>query len=136
MHDLKAWKLIDEAGCRGLRRGGAVMSEKHSNFLVNDGGATAVDGAGKVPPRGPHGLVGGDQGHALGAVHGGDDVGWDPEVERIEADVVDLAGHPGDRLAAARALVVGGIPAVADGAGGVESPEEQLQVGVDAGCTG
>ncbi|SDX78822.1 UDP-N-acetylmuramate dehydrogenase [Albimonas donghaensis] len=41
--DLKAWTLIDAAGCRGLRRGGAVMSEKHSNFLVNAGGATAAD---------------------------------------------------------------------------------------------
>lgn len=41
--DLKAWSLIDAAGCRGLRRGGAVMSEKHSNFLVNAGGATAAD---------------------------------------------------------------------------------------------
>ena len=43
MHDLKAWKLIDEAGLRGARRGGAQMSEKHSNFLINAGGATAAD---------------------------------------------------------------------------------------------
>ncbi len=42
-HDLKAWRLIDEAGLRGARRGGAVMSEKHPNFLVNAGGATAAD---------------------------------------------------------------------------------------------
>jgi UDP-N-acetylmuramate dehydrogenase len=42
-HDLKAWKLIDEAGMRGARRGGAQMSEKHSNFLINTGGATAAD---------------------------------------------------------------------------------------------
>lgn len=41
--ELKAWALIDKAGCRGLRRGGAVMSEKHSNFLTNAGGATAAD---------------------------------------------------------------------------------------------
>lgn len=41
--DLKAWALIDRAGCRGLRLGGAVMSEKHANFLVNAGGATAAD---------------------------------------------------------------------------------------------
>ncbi|ARE40034.1 UDP-N-acetylenolpyruvoylglucosamine reductase [Rhodovulum sp. P5] len=41
--DLKAWKLIDEAGMRGARRGGAQMSEKHSNFLINTGGATAAD---------------------------------------------------------------------------------------------
>ncbi len=42
-HELKAWKVIDEAGMRGARRGGAVMSEKHPNFLVNAGGATAAD---------------------------------------------------------------------------------------------
>jgi UDP-N-acetylmuramate dehydrogenase len=41
--DLKAWSLIDRAGCRGLRRGGAMISEKHANFLVNAGGATAAD---------------------------------------------------------------------------------------------
>jgi UDP-N-acetylmuramate dehydrogenase len=38
-----AWKLIDGAGCRGLRVGGAHMSEMHCNFLINDGGATAAD---------------------------------------------------------------------------------------------
>ncbi len=42
-HDLKAWKVIDDAGMRGARRGGAQMSEKHSNFLLNTGGATAKD---------------------------------------------------------------------------------------------
>ncbi len=42
-HDLKAWKLIDEAGMRGAQVGGAMMSEKHSNFLINTGGATAAD---------------------------------------------------------------------------------------------
>lgn len=42
-HDLKAWKVIDEAGMRGARRGGAQMSEKHPNFLLNTGGATAAD---------------------------------------------------------------------------------------------
>ncbi len=39
----KAWRLIDAAGCRGLRLGGAVVSEKHCNFLVNTGNATAAD---------------------------------------------------------------------------------------------
>jgi len=39
----KAWKLIDEAGCRGLRKGGAMVSEKHCNFLINTGDATAAD---------------------------------------------------------------------------------------------
>jgi len=43
VHDLKAWKVIDAAGMRGARRGGAQMSEKHSNFLINTGGATAAD---------------------------------------------------------------------------------------------
>ncbi|RFU14728.1 UDP-N-acetylmuramate dehydrogenase [Rhodobacteraceae bacterium W635] len=43
VHDLKAWSLIDAAGMRGARRGGARMSQKHSNFLLNAGGATADD---------------------------------------------------------------------------------------------
>lgn len=42
-HEMKAWKVIDDAGLRGARRGGAQMSEKHSNFLINTGGATAAD---------------------------------------------------------------------------------------------
>ncbi|EAR52477.1 UDP-N-acetylenolpyruvoylglucosamine reductase/dehydrogenase [Oceanicola granulosus HTCC2516] len=42
-HDLKAWKVIDEAGLRGARLGGAVMNEKHPNFLTNAGEATAQD---------------------------------------------------------------------------------------------
>lgn len=42
-HDLKAWKLIDDAGCRGLRLGGAQMSPMHPNFLINTGDATAAD---------------------------------------------------------------------------------------------
>ena len=43
VHDLKAWKVIDNAGMRGARVGGAQMSEKHSNFMINTGGATAAD---------------------------------------------------------------------------------------------
>jgi len=39
----KAWQLIDEAGCRGLTRGGAQVSEKHCNFLINTGNASAAD---------------------------------------------------------------------------------------------
>ena len=42
-HDLKAWKVIDDAGLRGARRGGAQMSPMHPNFLINAGGATAAD---------------------------------------------------------------------------------------------
>ncbi len=39
----KAWQLIERAGCRGLKRGGAMVSEKHCNFLINTGDATAAD---------------------------------------------------------------------------------------------
>lgn len=39
----KAWQLIDAAGCRGLQKGGAQVSEKHCNFLINTGNATAED---------------------------------------------------------------------------------------------
>ncbi len=42
-HGASAWELIERAGCRGLRRGGAMVSEKHSNFLTNTGSATAAD---------------------------------------------------------------------------------------------
>ena len=42
-HDLKAWKVIDNAGMRGATVGGAQMSPKHSNFMVNTGDATAHD---------------------------------------------------------------------------------------------
>ncbi|SLN35239.1 UDP-N-acetylenolpyruvoylglucosamine reductase [Aquimixticola soesokkakensis] len=43
VHDLKAWKVIDDAGLRGATLGGAQMSEMHSNFLINTGGATAAE---------------------------------------------------------------------------------------------
>ncbi|GLQ34869.1 UDP-N-acetylenolpyruvoylglucosamine reductase [Amylibacter marinus] len=43
VHDLKAWKVIDDAGMRGATLGGAQMSEMHSNFMINAGGATAAD---------------------------------------------------------------------------------------------
>ncbi len=39
----KAWELIDAAGCRGLERGGAIVSPLHCNFLINQGNATAMD---------------------------------------------------------------------------------------------
>jgi UDP-N-acetylmuramate dehydrogenase len=39
----KAWALVDAAGCRGLRRGDAQVSEKHCNFLLNLGAATSAD---------------------------------------------------------------------------------------------
>jgi len=43
VHDLKAWKLIDDAGLRGVRLGGAQMSEMHPNFLINADEASAAD---------------------------------------------------------------------------------------------
>ncbi len=39
----KAWQLVDDAGCRGLMLGGAQVSEKHTNFLINTGDATSAD---------------------------------------------------------------------------------------------
>ena len=39
----KAWQLIDDAGCRGFSVGSAMVSEKHCNFLINTGGATATE---------------------------------------------------------------------------------------------
>jgi UDP-N-acetylmuramate dehydrogenase len=43
VHDLKAWKVIQDAGMKGATRGGAQMSLKHANFLINTGDATAAD---------------------------------------------------------------------------------------------
>ena len=43
VHDLKAWKVIEDAGLRGARLGGAQMSEMHPNFLINTGDATSAD---------------------------------------------------------------------------------------------
>ena len=43
VHDLKAWKVIEDAGLRGFTLGGAQMSPKHPNFLINTGDATADD---------------------------------------------------------------------------------------------
>ncbi len=39
----KAWELVDKAGCRGLQLGGAQVSEKHTNFLINTGTATSAE---------------------------------------------------------------------------------------------
>nr|AAT38532.1 MurB [Bartonella bacilliformis] len=43
LEDISAWKVIDEAGCRGLQIGGAQMSEMHCNFMINMGEATGYD---------------------------------------------------------------------------------------------
>lgn len=42
-HELKAWKLIEEAGLRGHALGGAQMSPMHANFMINTGNATAAE---------------------------------------------------------------------------------------------
>ena len=41
--DFKAWELIDNSGCRGLKNGGAIISHKHCNFIINQNNATAKD---------------------------------------------------------------------------------------------
>ena len=58
--NMKAWELIDAAGCRGLMRGGAQVSEKHCNFLLNTGDATAaeLEGLGEEVRRRVHALSG------------------------------------------------------------------------------
>jgi UDP-N-acetylmuramate dehydrogenase len=58
--DMKAWELIEAAGCRGLTRGGAQVSEKHCNFLINTGVATAADleGLGEEVRRRVHSATG------------------------------------------------------------------------------
>jgi UDP-N-acetylmuramate dehydrogenase len=59
---MKAWELIEAAGGRGLRRGGAQVSEKHCNFLINTGEATAADveGLGEELRRRVHAMSGVD----------------------------------------------------------------------------
>ena len=56
----QAWRLIDAAGCRGLVRGGAMVSEKHTNFLINTGTATAaeIEGLGEEVRRRVHARFG------------------------------------------------------------------------------
>jgi UDP-N-acetylmuramate dehydrogenase len=57
---MKAWELIDAAGCRGMTRGGAMVSDKHCNFLINTGKATAADieGLGEEVRRRVHAATG------------------------------------------------------------------------------
>jgi len=66
----KAWRLVDAAGCRGLARGGAQVSELHANFLLNTGGATAADIEGL-----------GEEVRARVAAHSGVELEW--EIKRI-----------------------------------------------------
>ncbi len=57
---MKAWELIDQAGCRGLARGGARVSDLHCNFLLNTGDASAADleGLGEEVRRRVHAATG------------------------------------------------------------------------------
>lgn len=66
----KAWQLVDAAGCRGLRVGGAQVSEKHTNFLINTGDATSAD----IEALG-------DEVRARVKSHAGVDLEW--EIERV-----------------------------------------------------
>ena len=66
----KAWELIDKAGCRGLKVGGAQMSELHCNFMINTGNATAAD----IESLG-------EQVRARVLVHSGVELQW--EIKRI-----------------------------------------------------
>jgi UDP-N-acetylmuramate dehydrogenase len=67
---LSAWKLNDEAGCRGLTRGGAQVSQMHCNFLINTGDASAADIEGL-----------GEEVRARVKAHSGVDLEW--EIRRI-----------------------------------------------------
>ena len=80
-----AWQLIDGAGCRGLSIGGAMVSEKHCNFLINTGEATAQD----IETLG-------ETVRARVKAHSGVTLEW--EIKRLGAP---LAGRPtGEALAA------------------------------------
>jgi UDP-N-acetylmuramate dehydrogenase len=66
----KAWKLVDQAGCRGLKIGGAQVSEKHTNFLLNTGDASSED----IEALG-------DEVRARVKAHSGVDLEW--EIQRV-----------------------------------------------------
>ena len=66
----KAWQLVDAAGCRGLTVGGAQVSEKHTNFLINTGDATSAD----IEALG-------DEVRARVLAHSGIELEW--EIERV-----------------------------------------------------
>jgi UDP-N-acetylmuramate dehydrogenase len=74
---MRAWELIDAAGCRGLTRGAAQVSELHCNFLINTGGATAADleGLGEEVRR---------------RVHAASGISLDWEIKRIGAHAQPL----------------------------------------------
>ncbi|MEQ7873420.1 UDP-N-acetylmuramate dehydrogenase [Sphingomonas sp. ASV193] len=77
----KAWQAIDAAGCRGLTMGGAQVSEKHCNFLLNLGNATSaeIEGLGEEVRRRVR-------------AHSGIELAW--EIQRV-GKLADDAGHKG-----------------------------------------
>jgi UDP-N-acetylmuramate dehydrogenase len=77
----QAWQLIDAAGCRGLARGGAMVSEKHTNFLINTGNASAADieGLGEEVRRRVHAQFG---------------IVLDWEIRRVGRPRADWRGEP------------------------------------------
>jgi UDP-N-acetylmuramate dehydrogenase len=79
-----AWRLIDRAGCRGLARGGAMVSEKHANFLINTGSGTAADleGLGEEVRRRVYQLSG---------------IALEWEIRRIGLPLAGLEPVPGER---------------------------------------
>lgn len=81
--DARAWELIDAAGCRGLTRGGAKISEVHCNFLINTGDATSADLEGL-----------GEEVRERVLDHSGVDLEW--EIRRIGRPAIETIGeeHP------------------------------------------
>jgi UDP-N-acetylmuramate dehydrogenase len=82
----KAWQLIDEAGCRGLSVGGAEVSSKHANFLINTGDATAAD----IETLG-------EMVRARVKARTGIDLAW--EIRRIGDPVPAAGAHPAEATA-------------------------------------
>lgn len=74
----KAWALVDAAGCRGMTRGGAQVSEKHTNFLLNTGDASSADIEGL-----------GEDVRARVKAHGGVELEWEIQRVGVFADDAD-----------------------------------------------
>lgn len=77
----RAWRLVDAAGCRGLKVGGAQVSEKHTNFLINTGSATAAD----IEALG-------EEVRRRVKAHSGVELTW--EIERVGRAAALAAGEP------------------------------------------
>ncbi len=84
---LKAWELVDAAGCRGLTLGGAQVSEKHTNFLINTGDATSAD----IEALG-------EEVRARVKAHSGIDLEW--EIQRVGTPLPAAGGAGGVAIAA------------------------------------